>query len=59
MKEQEVFCFLADQRNENLTDTINEHIALLNAQGKRVVNIGFPHSPFSNTTGVCLFCEKE
>ncbi len=59
MKEQEVICFDVNQSYDSLTDTINECIALLNAQGKRVVNIGFPQSPLKGVTGVCLFYEKE
>ncbi len=59
MKEQEVICFDVNQSYDSLTDTINERIALLNAQGKRVVNISFPPSHITNITTVCLFCEKE
>ncbi len=59
MKEKEVFCFTVWPDREDLTDTINERIALLNAQGKRVVNISFPPSHITNITTVCLFCEKE
>lgn len=59
MKEQEVICFDVWPDRDDLTDTINERIALLNAQGKRVVNIGFPQSPLKGVTGVCILYEKE
>lgn len=56
MKEQEVFWF--DMSETFTSDDLNESIALLNAQGKRVVNISFPESRISGTIMVCLLCEE-
>lgn len=58
MKEQEVLCFVAVCWSRDLNDDINEHIALLNAVGKRVINISFAKYDDNHIT-VCLLCEKE
>lgn len=58
MKEQEVLCFDVGQNCMALNDGINERVALLNAAGKRVINIIF-HEQGQNWMTVCLLCEKE
>lgn len=58
MKEQEVLWF--DMANFT-SDDLNESIALLNAQGKRVVNISITErhvGPSMTYLTACLLCEK-
>lgn len=69
MKEQEVFCFTVDaakEAQENpkfdvdtfITDEIKERIDVLNAQGKRVIEVSFPKGYYADSLMVCLLCEK-
>lgn len=42
-----------------ITDAINDRVKVLNAMGRRVVNISFPKVYYGNTVMVCLFWEEE
>lgn len=70
MKEQAVFCFTVDVTKESkenpkfdvdtcITDEINDRIDILNAQGKRVINISFPKGYYGDNLVVCLLYEQE